>query len=162
MSKKYPHTDEKRPSTDEAITLNFSLLKDLFECPYKFKISNVYGFFQPLDIRMGYGKSVHDMLDYIHKNYKTLDFNNPSTVKKIVDTYLHLPYASTKLIEAERNKAYKRISDYIEYNKSKFDHIIFSEKKVEMKLNDYFFIDGRIDLIRDDIHGDITIRFQNR
>src|SRR5690606_26810515 len=28
-------------SSDEVITLNFSLLKDLFECEYKFKVSNV-------------------------------------------------------------------------------------------------------------------------
>lgn len=157
LSVVYPKTKDKRYSTDEIITLNFSLLKDLFDCSYKFKISNVFGFFQPLNIRMGYGKSIHDMLDYIHKNHKLLDFNDPATITNIVDKYLHLPYASIKLIEAERKKASERITDYIEYNKSKFDHIVFSEKKVEMKFNDYFFIDGRIDLIRDDIHGDITI-----
>ena len=51
----YHKSQDKKFSTDEVITLNFSLLRDLFDCPFKFKMLNVFGFHSPLDIRMGYG-----------------------------------------------------------------------------------------------------------
>ena len=79
----------KKFSVDEIITLNFSLLKDLFDCPYKFKMTNVFGFCSPLNIRMGYGRSIHNMLDYIHRNYEKIDYNDPKIIERIVKKYLH-------------------------------------------------------------------------
>ena len=92
--KEYEKTDEKKFSVDEIITLNFSLLKDLFDCPYKFKMTNVFGFCSPLNIRMGYGRSIHNMLDYIHRNYEKIDYNDPKIVERIVKKYLHLLFYS--------------------------------------------------------------------
>ena len=34
---------------------------------------------------------------------------------------------------------------------------MFSEKRIDYKFSDYFFIDGRIDLIRDDVNKELTI-----
>ena len=34
------------------ISLNFSILKDFFECPYRFKLVSMYGFLYPLNRRM--------------------------------------------------------------------------------------------------------------
>jgi DNA helicase-2/ATP-dependent DNA helicase PcrA len=51
----YEKSPTPKYSSDEVITLNFSLLRDLFECGYKFKLSNVFGFRGPLDIRMDMG-----------------------------------------------------------------------------------------------------------
>ena len=39
------------------ISLNFSLLEDYFECPYRFKLSMFYGFVQPIVPALGYGKN---------------------------------------------------------------------------------------------------------
>ena len=36
-------------------------------------------------------------------------------------------------------------------------NIIFSEKRIDYKFSDYFFIDGQIDLIRDDVNNELTI-----
>ena len=52
----YPQSSNKKFSNDEVITLNFSLLKDLFDCPFKFEMLNVFGFRSPLNIRMGYAE----------------------------------------------------------------------------------------------------------
>jgi len=144
-------------SNDEVITLNFSLLKDLFECGYKFKLSNVFGLYQPLNIRMGYGQSIHSMLDYVHKNWQKLNLDDESVVWGIVKRFMHLPYASPKLIQAETNKAFDRLQKYIINNKARFKNIVFSEKRIDFKFSDYFFIDGRIDLIRDDVNKELTI-----
>ena len=157
LDKQYEKSDKEKYSQDDVITLNFSLLKDLFDCPYKFKMTNVYGFCSPLNIRMGYGRSIHNMLDYIHKNYLHLDLSDPRIISRIVSTYLHLPYGSPKLYEAMAEKATKNLSSYIRNNLSRFKYIKFSEKSIEYNIGEYMFINGRIDLVRDEVNHTITL-----
>lgn len=157
MNITYDKSNVNKYSKDEIITLNFSLLKDLYECEHKFKETNVFGFHEPLNIRMGYGRSIHSMLDYIHKNWKNIDLDNEKEIRDVVNRFIHLPYASMKLIEAEKKKAFQKISAYIINNKQRFKNILFSEKRIDYKFSDYFFIDGKIDLIRDDVNNELTI-----
>lgn len=157
LDKEYEKSDQEKFSTDEVITLNFSLLKDLFDCPYKFKMTNVYGFCSPLNIRMGYGRSIHNMLDYIHRNYEHLDLSNANVVAEIVKKYLHLPYGSPKLYEAMTEKATRNLTSYIRNNSSRFQYIKFSEKNIEYSIDEYMFINGRIDLVRDEVNHTITL-----
>ena len=75
------------PKTEKAsILLNFSILKEYFDCPYRFKLLSMYGFSMPLSIRMGYGKSVHNVLMEIHKSaldgQETLPEHIPSLIGK--------------------------------------------------------------------------------
>ena len=133
------------------------MLKDLFDCPYKFKMTNVYGFCSPLNIRMGYGRSIHNMLDYIHKNYNQINLSDPQVVSSIVGKYLHLPYGSPKLYEAMTEKATKNLTSYIRNNTSRFQYIKFSEKNIEYSIDEYMFINGRIDLVRDEVNHTITL-----
>lgn len=48
------------------LTLNFSLLEDYFECPYRFKLSMFYGFVQPLIPALGHGNAMHAIVRRIH------------------------------------------------------------------------------------------------
>lgn len=157
LDKEYEKTDEKKFSVDEIITLNFSLLKDLFDCPYKFKMTNVFGFCSPLNIRMGYGRSIHNMLDYIHRNYDRIDYKDPKIIDHIVKKYLYLPYGSPKLYEAMTEKATRNLTAYIENNSVKFKYIKFSEKSIDFNIDEYMFINGRIDLVRDELNHTITL-----
>lgn len=157
LEKEYEKSNKAKFSVDEIITLNFSLLKDLFDCPYKFKMTNIYGFCSPLNIRMGYGRSIHNMLDYIHKNYKTINYNDPTVVENIVKKYLHLPYGSPKLYRAMTDKAMRNLISYIKNNASRFKYIKFSEKSIDFSVNEYMFINGRIDLVRDELNHTITL-----
>ena len=157
LDKDYEKTDAKKFSADEIITLNFSLLKDLFDCPYKFKLTNVFGFCSPLNIRMGYGRSIHNMLDYIHRNYQKINYNDPKIIQGIVRKYLHLPYGSPKLYEAMTEKATRNLTAYIKNNSSKFKYIKFSEKNIDFNIDEYMFINGRIDLVRDELNHTITL-----
>lgn len=157
LEKEYEKSDKTKFSADEVITLNFSLLKDLFDCPYKFKITNIYGFCSPLNIRMGYGRSIHNMLDYIHKNYENINYNDSSIIESIVKKYLHLPYGSPKLYEAMTQKAIRNLNSYIRNNASRFKYIKFSEKSINYSIDEYMFINGRIDLVRDEVNHTITL-----
>ena len=157
LDKQYEKSDKEKFSQDDVFTLNFSLLKDLFDCPYKFKMTNVYGFCSPLNIRMGYGRSIHNMLDYIHKNYQHLDLSDSRVISRIVSEYLHLPYGSPKLYIAMTEKATKNLTAYIRNNLSRFKYIKFSEKTIEYNIDEYMFINGRIDLVRDEVNHTITL-----
>lgn len=157
LNKIYPISNNKKFSEDEVITLNFSLLKDLFDCPFKFEMLNVFGFHSPLNIRMGYGRSVHNMLDYVHKHYKEIKTFDNQTIQKIVEKYLYLPYGSKLLVEAMKTKAFQHLRSYIVNNQSNFQNIIFSEKTIDYSINEYLFIDGRIDLVKDSINNTVTI-----
>lgn len=157
LDKVYEQSSKSKFSTDEVITLNFSLLKDLFDCPYKFKMTNIYGFCSPLNIRMGYGRSIHNMLDYIHKNYEHIDYKNSQVISNIVSKYLHLPYGSPKLYEAMTEKAEKNLTSYIRNNATRFKYIKFSEKSINFNIDEYMFINGRIDLVRDELNHTITL-----
>ena len=153
----YPQSQDKKFSTDEVITLNFSLLKDLFDCPFKFEMLNVFGFHSPLNIRMGYGRSIHNMLDYVHKHYKNIPVFSDRVIQGIVDRYLYLPYGSPVLVNAMKGKAFQHLRSYIVNNQANFQNILFSEKTIDYSINEYLFIDGRIDLIRDSLNDTITI-----
>ena len=157
LDKQYEKSNKEKFSTDEVITLNFSLLKDLFDCPYKFKMTNVYGFCSPLNIRMGYGRSIHNMLDYIHRNYTRIDLSNDNIIQGIVKKYLHLPYGSKKLYESMTEKAIQNLTSYIRNNSSRFQYIKYSEKNIEYSIGEYMFINGRIDLVRDELNHKITL-----
>ena len=153
----YPQSQVKKFSVDEVITLNFSLLKDLFDCPFKFEMLNVFGFHSPLNIRMGYGRSVHNMLEYVHKRYQEIPIFSDQVIQGIVDRYLYLPYGSTLLVDAMKEKAFQHLRSYIINNQANFPNILFSEKTIDYSINEYLFIDGRIDLIRDNLNDTITI-----
>lgn len=153
----YPISSDKKFSEDEVITLNFSLLKDLFDCPFKFEMLNVFGFHSPLNIRMGYGRSVHNMLDYVHKHYKEIVTFDDKTIQGIVERYLYLPYGSKILVDAMKTKAFQHLRSYIINNQSNFPNILFSEKTIDYSINEYLFVDGRIDLVKDSLNNTVTI-----
>lgn len=157
LNLQYEKSNEPKFSSDEIVTLNFTLLKDLFDCPYKFKMLNVFGFTQPLDIRMGYGRSIHNMLDYVHRNFNNVNLQDDNVIHKIVDKFLYLPYGSQKLQEAMTDKAYNHLKAYVNNNIEKFKYIVFSEKTIDYSMNEYLFINGRIDLVRDSLHNEISI-----
>lgn len=157
LNKVYPISLDKKFSEDEVITLNFSLLKDLFDCPFKFEMLNVFGFHSPLNIRMGYGRSVHNMLDFVHKHYKEIAVFDNKTIQGIVEKYLYLPYGSEILVDAMKTKAFQHLRSYIINNQSNFPNILFSEKIIDYSINEYLFIDGRIDLVKDSLNNTVTI-----
>ena len=54
-------------------------------------------------------------------------------------------------------KATKNLKSYIENNSAKFKYIKFSEKSIDFNIDEYMFINGRIDLVRDELNHTITL-----
>ena len=100
---------------------SFSTFTDYKTCPYKFKISNLFGFKQPITEPMGYGNVMHNIVSDINKkvinkqDIESIDINN------IVEENFHLPY---------------------------LDLGKFYEQKIEVPISDNIILKGRVDLVK--------------
>jgi len=139
-----------------SILLNFSVLKNYFDCPYRFKLVSMYGFHQPLSIRIGYGKSVHNVLMEIHKHALDGFETGLEHLPALLETHIHIPYAYEDVKEDIKIKAGNVVEEYLNLNKADFKNIEFAEKEIQIDLGDGILINGRVDLIKKkDINGDI-------
>ncbi len=130
------------------VIFSFSDLKHFFECPYQFKLRVLCGFNAPIAPALGYGKSLHDALAEVHARAIRGDFVDVAEVPSLVSTHLHTPYASTKLSQDLEEAAKRVLKHYVQDNAEQFDHIEFSEQKVEIHLENGVAVNGRIDLVR--------------
>ncbi|MCM1222454.1 MAG: PD-(D/E)XK nuclease family protein [Lachnospiraceae bacterium] len=130
------------------LTLNFSLLEDYFECPYRFKLSTIYGFTQPFTELMGYGNTLHEIVRNI--NFALIE-GKPITEKFIKETFdkiFYLPYATSKQKERMLLSAKRAIDKYIK-NADKFGNIRCAESPVEIDMGDGVTVNGRIDMVKE-------------
>lgn len=137
------------PKTERgAIQLNFSVLKAFFDCPYKFKLISLYGFVLPITERMGYGNSIHNVLMEIHRRHLSGEDVSKIDVALLVDTHVHIPYATGLVLENIKETTKHVTESYLEENLSDFDNIEYAEQEIQIDLGDGIMVNGRMDLIR--------------
>jgi DNA helicase-2/ATP-dependent DNA helicase PcrA len=139
------------------VVLSFSDLKYFFECPYQFKLRILYGFNAPIPEALGYGKSLHDALSEVHGRALEGEMPSPINIPALLDRHLHLPFAYPSLIETLRESADGVLAKYFADNADLFDKLEFSEKKIEIVLDDGVTVVGRIDLVRRLDNNETTI-----
>ena len=142
-----PLTPTPRVETP-AITISFSELKYLLECPYQFKLRFMYGFNPPIHEALGYGKGLHDALAEMHKRALAGDVPPRSEVEQLVDRHLHTPYAYPALREQLRSAAVKALRNYFDQHGDDLTRTIHSEKQIEVVVAPGVAVSGRIDLIK--------------
>lgn len=132
------------------ISLDFTSLKDIFECPYRFKLISVFGFCYPLNQRMGVGRSFHNCLMEIHKEAKKGVQLKESELLSLIDRQTHFPYLtkSTKLSQPLYDKVKNNVEDYYKDNQTEFKNIEFVEQEIQYKIDKNILVIGRIDLIK--------------
>lgn len=130
------------------VSLSFSDMKYFFECPYQFKLRTVYGFNAPLDEALGYGKSLHDALAELHDRAIRGEAIKPADAEELVDRHLRVPFAYPTLRKTMQESAIRTVKEYIAARSKEFDRIEFSEKAIEISLEDGVSVAGRIDLVR--------------
>lgn len=154
--KKWRNIDNK----EVEMFLDFSTLADYYMCPYKFKLSQIYGFVQPINLRMGYGNSVHNMAKEINKYALSAGDLTEEQLKKIIEHNFHLPYIGvwneTKKLMFENAK--ECIQEYVKKNRKDFKDIEFVEKYIEIEVDKNVLVSGRIDLVlKRDIAGNVFV-----
>lgn len=134
----------------KTINLNFTVLKDFFDCPYRFKLISMYGFNFPLNQRMGLGNSFHNCLMEIHKRARDGEDLRESDLDNIIERQKFFPYMgdSDKLKTSFDEMIKDRIFEYYQDNKKSFSEIEFVEQEIQLKLEDEILVSGRIDLIK--------------
>lgn len=140
---------EPRASVDIShISLNFTLLKAFFDCPYSFKFYSFYGFCQALGARIGYGSAIHNTLMEIHREF--LEGNSIPSVQlpTLVDKHIHFPYASDTVVESMTVRANTAVGIYYDNNVESFPNIEFAEKEIQLDLGDGIIVNGKMDLIK--------------
>lgn len=152
--KRLPPTPRKGVAN---VVFSFSDLKYFFECPYQFKLRILYGFNAPIHEALGYGRSLHNALAEVHKRALDGDYATPTEAETLTDRHLHTPYAYQALKEKLEFAAQRVIANYIKDNQTDLKNIEFSEKQIEITLDDGVSVVGRIDLVRRKDTGQTTI-----
>jgi DNA helicase-2/ATP-dependent DNA helicase PcrA len=139
-----PHPRRETPN----VTLSFSELKYLFECPYQFKLRFLYGFNPPLHEALGYGKGLHDALAEAHKRALQGDILGPDAADDLVERHLHTPYAYPALRESLQRAARDAVRRYLTEHRDDLARTIHSEQQIQVHVTPGITVDGRIDLVR--------------
>jgi DNA helicase-2/ATP-dependent DNA helicase PcrA len=130
------------------IELSFSILKDFFQCSYRFELNSIYGFAPPLSPFMGFGQTIHNSLAEIHKRSHAGEEIREVDTEEIVVRHENLPYAPPKAKADMKQSIRNLVSKYIKDNKKEFKNIEFVEKDIQLNLEDGIFVSGKIDLIK--------------
>lgn len=130
------------------LTLNFSLLQDYFECPYRFKLSMFYGFQQPFSELMGYGNTLHEIIRNINLAAIAGTPITAEFIQKTFDQVFFLPYATPKQRQMMLESAERGIKNYVASNASTFKDIQLAESQIELDLGDGVTVNGRIDMVK--------------
>ena len=130
------------------MTITFSELKYLFECPYQFKVRFLYGFDSPIAEAMGFGRGLHDALSEVHKSALEGTYLTSADAENLVDRHLWTPFANSELKENLRRSAVVAVSRYLDIHGADLRNTVFSEKRIQVHIGDGIVVDGRIDLIR--------------
>lgn len=134
------------------VSLDFTTLKNLFECPQRFRLQTVYGFSAPPEPAQGFGASIHDALAEMHRRAK--DGVRPTTddVPALVASHLKLPFATSDVLEQRREAAEAILTRYLDSHADALDAVEFVEQAIELPMGDGVTVSGRIDLVvrRDD------------
>ncbi|MHB0888053.1 ATP-dependent helicase [Acidithiobacillus sp.] len=141
---------------NQTLLLNFSILRNFFDCPYRFKMVSMYRFVQPLAVEMGFGKAIHNMLMEIHRRVLDNEEMTPAQIPHLLKTHLYLPYADKKIQDAAERRAGKMLEDYFDLNQQDFDKIAFAEKDIQIDIGAGIMVNGRMDLIkRENLDGTV-------
>ena len=130
------------------VTLSFSELKYLFECPYQFKLRFLYGFNPPLHEALGFGKGLHDALAEVHKRALDGDLVDASAATELVHRHLNTPFAYPDLRAALERAAVDAVTRYLREQGPHLENTLYSEKQIQVHVAPGITVDGRIDLIR--------------
>ena len=139
------------PVIDETplpITLNFSILSNYFDCPFRFKISNMFGFVQPYSLVQGYGKMLHEIMMHIHRAWEAGETLTEEQIDKIAEDALYLPFAISDELGNALVHAKNCANAYVEQNKDDANKIIASEMDIDIEMGSGVSVNGRIDLVR--------------
>lgn len=127
---------------------SYSELISYIRCPQDFRLRNVYGFNAGVPPGFGYGTSIHNALNMIHRDYiRHGKIPDETEVREITGRLFHLRYATSAMKENMLRSAERVVQNYVRMHSKDFSRILETEKRFEFLLGNSL-INGQIDLIR--------------
>lgn len=133
---------------EQPVVLSFSELKYFFECPYSFKLRFLYGFDNPVDPALGYGRALHNALAEVHAEAIQNNIYGPADVPTLWQEHLFLPFATPDVQLYLEKTGAEALTNYLVQHQRDLMQIEHVEKPIELKLGEGIVVNGRIDLIR--------------
>ena len=139
----------RRPLVE--MSVSFSHLRYLLECPRQFRLRFLYGFQPAVAPALGYGRSLHNALADLHRrvlhgarftreDYETL-------TSELLDHHLHLPFADDELRAVLRQAASANLHRYLEERGANLPTLEHVEDSIEVVLPGGLVVTGRMDLV---------------
>ena len=137
---------------DEVVfSIDFTNLSQFFNCKYGFRLSQIYGFVNPINLRMGYGASIHNMAKEVNKYVMENKTDIiPTEVMDHIKGGFYLPYigSANDTHKLMKKKAELCIEKFVKENSQQFSEVEYVEKYFEVAFRKDILVTGRIDLIR--------------
>lgn len=145
-----PKFNNNTVQNDGLMVLSFSTLTDYKECPYKFKISNLYGFRQIIRPQNGYGNIMHNIANDLNKEMLIRNNLDNIDIGELIEDNFYLPYLdSGQLYNNLKNKCIKSARKYkSELSEDKEAIIEYVEQNIEVPISDSIILKGRMDLVK--------------
>jgi len=140
-------SDKYRPFSDAKFPTNFSELSDYFECPYSYKMRYLYGFNPVIRPLIGYGKSVHHLLNILHKNSQSGKQLTNEDIENLTKELFFLRFAPDDAFERGRARALRVLQSYASGYAGDFQLSLETERPFEFIFEDTL-ISGLIDLVK--------------
>ena len=105
----------------------------------------------PINLRMGYGASIHSMAKEVNKYVMENKTNEiPDEIMNHIKEGFYLPYIghANNTYELMRKKAETCIEKFVKENGKQFSEVEYVEKYFEVAFRKDILVNGRIDLIR--------------
>ena len=156
----YTHRARRCPEPESHVSdveISFTDLKFLLECPYQFKLKVLYGFQESLGGAMGFGKALHNALSEVHRRYHEGGTMDEGEVDGLIDRHLLLRYADDETTSRMRELALKIQKNYLRDSGAELQGVHSVERDVAVHLDGGITIKGRIDLVRSDGDGKVTL-----
>lgn len=130
----------------ELMPTSFSDIKYFINCPYSYLLQQMMGFSPVLSLAYGYGLQVHNLLNYIHKEWGE-DPPEEGEIESLVESDFFLRFTRGEPYENMKAKAKEIIKTYVADHGHEFPLKLETEKPFELIMGGAL-ISGAIDLIQ--------------
>lgn len=130
----------------ELMPTSFSDLKYFINCPYRYLLQQMMGFSPILSLAYGYGLQVHNLLNFMHKEWPT-DPPNTTDIEALVEDDFFLRFTRGTPFENMKAKVKEILQTYVQDFGHEFPLKLETEKPFELILGGAL-ISGSIDLIQ--------------
>ncbi len=138
-----------QPSVEDyRFPTNYSELSDYIRCEYDYKMRYIYGFNPIIVQALGYGKQIHNILNFLHKVTQQTGFipTDEQIAQAVID-HFYLRYAAREQQDTLRKSALRSVLRYVGMWHEDFSLSLKTERPFEMDV-DSALVSGSIDLLK--------------